>query len=89
MRNHLENMSVGVTMMNLNAGMIANLKVIMPPLELQTRFAAFAEAADKSKFVVWEATRTAVEFAILVQNKLLGAIKNQNTQYEQEERNDV
>jgi type I restriction enzyme S subunit len=50
MRHVLENMAVGVTMMNLNAGMIANLEVIMPPLALQNRFASFVQAADKSKF---------------------------------------
>jgi hypothetical protein len=38
-------------MMNLNAGMIANLEVIIPPLELQNQYIAFAEAADKSQFV--------------------------------------
>ena len=50
MRGVLENMAVGVTMLNLNAGMIANLEVIMPPIDLQTRFADFVRAADKSKF---------------------------------------
>jgi type I restriction enzyme S subunit len=50
MRRVLEDKAVGVTMMNLNAGMIANLEIIVPPLSLQNRFADFAAAADKSKF---------------------------------------
>ena len=49
-RKVLENKAVGVTMLNLNAGIVANLKVIMPPLSLQNRFADFVRHADKSKF---------------------------------------
>jgi type I restriction enzyme S subunit len=49
-RRVLEDKAVGVTMMNLNAGMIANLEVIMPPIDLQNRFVAFVKAAEKSKF---------------------------------------
>ncbi|AIZ56626.1 type-1 restriction enzyme MjaXIP specificity protein [Candidatus Methanoplasma termitum] len=50
MRQVLENKAVGTTMMNLNAGTIANLDVFMPPLDLQYRFADFVKQVDKSKF---------------------------------------
>ena len=49
MRKVLENEAVGVTMMNLNAGTIANLNVIIPPLPLQTRFADFVQQVDETK----------------------------------------
>lgn len=49
MRSVLERKAVGVTMMNLNAGMIADLEVIAPPLTLQNRFVDFVRQADKSK----------------------------------------
>jgi type I restriction enzyme S subunit len=52
MREILENNAVGVTMMNLNAGVIANLEIIIPPLSLQTQFAEFVQQADKSGFVL-------------------------------------
>jgi type I restriction enzyme S subunit len=42
----------------------------LPPLDLQTRFAAFAETADKSKFVAWEATKTAGKATKIVINSL-------------------
>jgi hypothetical protein len=45
--------------------------MFLPPLDLQNRFATFAAAADKSKFVARQATRTAAEFAIMIQNTLL------------------
>ena len=49
MRKLLENKAVGITMLNLNAGMISGLEVITPPLDLQNRFANLVRAADKSK----------------------------------------
>ena len=51
----LEDKAVGVTMKNLNAGVIANLETIMPPLDLQNRFSDFIRAADKLKFVLQQA----------------------------------
>ena len=50
MRQVLEDKAVGVTMLNLNAGMISGLEVIMPPLDLQNRFAEFVQQVEKSKF---------------------------------------
>ena len=52
MRSVLEKMAVGITMLNLNANMVANLDMIMPPLDLQHRFAELVRVADKSKFAV-------------------------------------
>jgi hypothetical protein len=34
---------------------VAALPIFLPPLPLQTRFAAFAEAADKSQFAMTRA----------------------------------
>jgi len=48
----LEDKAVGVTMKNLNAGMIENSMIALPPLTLQNEFAAFIEQLDKSKFSV-------------------------------------
>ena len=50
-RKVLENKAVGITMMNLNAGMISNLEIIVPPLSLQNAFADFVRQTDKSKFL--------------------------------------
>ncbi|MDR3239226.1 MAG: restriction endonuclease subunit S, partial [Clostridiales bacterium] len=36
----------------LSKGRLSEISVPLPPLDLQNRFAAFAEAADKSKFVM-------------------------------------
>jgi len=49
-RQVLEDKAVGVTMLNLNAGMVSGLDVIMPPLTLQTHFVDFVQAVEKSKF---------------------------------------
>ena len=48
-RTLLEDKSVGVTMKNLNAGMIADALIPLPPLALQNEFASFVEKIDKSK----------------------------------------
>jgi type I restriction enzyme S subunit len=72
MRLVLENMAVGVTMMNLNAGMIANFEIIIPPLPLQNEFAAFVQQADKSKFAVQEQTK----ITTLLYNNLSGGIED-------------
>jgi type I restriction enzyme, S subunit len=58
-RRVLENRAVGVTMQNLNAEIIAELMVIMPPLPLQNRFAEFVRQADKSKFAALIQTKSA------------------------------
>jgi len=49
MRMILEDKAVGVTMMNLNAGMIANLAVIVPPLNLQNQFVDFVNQVEAQK----------------------------------------
>ena len=40
----------GVRQKNLNLTMIKDLKIIMPPMELQQEFARFIEQVDKLKF---------------------------------------
>ena len=47
----LEDKAVGVTMKNLNAGMLETSCIPLPPLELQNEFAAFVEQLDKSKVI--------------------------------------
>ena len=48
----LKDKSVGVTMDNLNAGTISNLKIFLPPIELQNQFAEFVEQVEKQKAVM-------------------------------------
>jgi restriction endonuclease S subunit len=64
---------------------IGEIRAPLPPLDLQNRFAEFAEAADKSKFVASEATKTVARAAIIAQNTL----NRREKTYKQEERNDV
>ena len=45
----LEDKAVGVTMKNINAGMIEDSLIPLPPLALQNEFASFIEELDKSK----------------------------------------
>ena len=52
MRALLTDKAVGITMKNLNAGIIAKQLVPRPPIALQNEFARFAEQADKSKFAM-------------------------------------
>jgi type I restriction enzyme S subunit len=49
MKLHLEGLSQGVTMANLNRTMIENLEIVRPPLPLQQSFAAAVEAIEKQK----------------------------------------
>ena len=49
MKRLLEGLSQGVTMPNLNRTMIEGLKVGLPPLDLQHRFAAIVESIEKQK----------------------------------------
>lgn len=46
----LRGMAKGGNQPNLNAGLIKSFPVLLPPLELQNRFAAFVAEVDKSKF---------------------------------------
>ena len=49
MKRHLEGLSQGVTMPNLNRTMMENLKILIPPLDLQRRFAAIVESVERQK----------------------------------------
>lgn len=49
MRKVLENSAKGITMKNLNSGIIENLKIPVPPIELQTQFAQFVEKTEALK----------------------------------------
>jgi len=37
---------------NINAQEVQSIPILIPPLELQNRFAAFVESTDKSKFAI-------------------------------------
>jgi type I restriction enzyme S subunit len=54
----------GANIQNVNQQALSNLRIPIPPLALQTRFADFARAADKSKFVAWKAAKTAAQTAL-------------------------
>ena len=49
MRKVLENSAKGITMKNLNSGIIENLKIPVPPVQLQTQFAQIAEKTEALK----------------------------------------
>ena len=49
MKRHLEELSQGVTMPNLNRTMIEKLKIRLPPLDLQCRFATIVESVEGQK----------------------------------------
>ena len=49
MKRVLESLSQGVTMPNLNRTMLEGLKVGLPPLDLQHRFAAIVESVEQQK----------------------------------------
>lgn len=49
MRKVLENSAKGITMKNLNSGIIENLKIPVPPIELQTQFAQIVEKTETLK----------------------------------------
>ena len=63
----LEDKSVGVTMKNLNAGMIADALIPLPPLTLQNEFALFVERIDKSKVDI----KKSLEELILLKKSLM------------------
>lgn len=48
----LRSMAKGGNQPNLNAGLIKSFPVLLPPLELQNRFAAFVGEVDKSKLSI-------------------------------------
>ena len=49
MRKVLENSAKGITMKNLNSGIIENLKIPVPSIELQTQFAQIVEKTEALK----------------------------------------
>lgn len=49
MRKVLENSAKGITMKNLNSGIIENLKIPVPPIEIQTQFAQIVEKTEALK----------------------------------------
>jgi len=51
----LRNLAQGGNQPNLNAGMIKNFPILVPPMEKQKQFVAFVSQVDKSKAVVQEA----------------------------------
>ena len=51
MKRHLERLSQGVTMPNLNRTMIEELKIGLPPLDLQRRFANIVESVEQQKAI--------------------------------------
>jgi len=46
------NKSKTATMTTIGQEGVANADLFLPPLDMQNRFAAFAEVADKSKFAL-------------------------------------
>ena len=49
MRKVLENSAKGITMKNLNSGIIENLKIPVPPIKIQTKFAQIVEKTEALK----------------------------------------
>jgi type I restriction enzyme S subunit len=71
---HFDGMVTSATIAHLTGEKLKGLRFVIPPLDLQTRFAAFAEAADKSKFVARQATQRVGRFIKMItrsfENKL-------------------
>ena len=76
--------AAGSTVAYLSLSNLEKLRILLPPLDLQNRFAQFVEVADKSKFVVWEATKIAEKAANIVSNSM-----NKCMKFCRGERNDV
>lgn len=53
----LEEQAPQVAQRNINLKILSDLRIMVPPMEQQVRFAAFVEQLDKSKFVAQKATR--------------------------------
>lgn len=49
LRKVLENSAKGITMKNLNSGIVENLKIPVPPIELQSQFARIVEKTEALK----------------------------------------
>ena len=49
MRRHLESLSQGVTMPNLNRTMVEELRVVVPPIETQRHFATIVQSIEQQK----------------------------------------
>lgn len=49
-RESIEDMAVGVTMMNLNVPIVSNFMIPVLPLEEQSAYLRFVEQTDKSKY---------------------------------------
>jgi type I restriction enzyme S subunit len=62
--------SRGATRQRISRKDLESIELPVPDLEAQTRFATFAEAADKSKFVAWEATKTTEKAVKIIINSL-------------------
>ena len=51
-KDYVEQSKVGVAQQNFGAKALAKMPIVVPPMELQEEFAAFAEQTDKSKLAV-------------------------------------
>lgn len=60
------NIASGTTFAELKIFSLKTLPVLLPPLDLQNRFADFVRQADKSKFVVWKTAQIAQKAANIV-----------------------
>jgi type I restriction enzyme S subunit len=89
LQNRMQELIRGVAVKGINISDLRQIPIPMPPQDRQNHLAAIYEAADKSKFVAWEATKTAAEAAMIMVKPLFGAFEHRKTQYEQEERHDV
>ena len=54
-KKQIEGLQAGSTVAYLSIAMTKNLKIMVPPIDLQKNFIAFVEQIDKSKFVVQQA----------------------------------
>lgn len=52
MNQYFDSLKKGGTQKFISLGVIRNIPIILPPIELQSQFAAFVELIDKSKFIV-------------------------------------
>ena len=69
----LEEQAPQVAQRNINLKTLSELEVMVPPIELQERFAAFVEQSDKSKFELGKAlTDMTALYKRIIQENLTG-----------------
>ena len=71
-KDYVEQSKVGVAQQNFGAKALAKMPIVVPPMELQEEFAAFAEQTDKSKLAVQQSIAELEELKKSLMQKFFG-----------------